>query len=405
MAQAVTPSSNAKTAPAAAQAVESAKPNLTVVPEDGGVLEGEAAPAAVQAAAKAKRRRAGRIALLLVLILVACFAWYPLSDHHAPFAPSASITAEVTQIAARVAGPVTAVAISDNAQVTAGQTLFTIDDTTYRMDVELARAQLQQVLNTVSSSVASIPAAEAKLEQAQLALSTANDDLDRARTLADKGLMAPAKLAATESAQRSAALTVEAAEAEIERLTMSIGEVDDNNPNVRTARANLEKAEFALASTRVVAPADGYVTNLSLAQGQFVGAGTPAMTFINPATQMVIADFRENQLINVAPGDKAVVTFEAAPGKQFPAVVDSVAWGISAGRTTVNGLSQPTSDTRWFPPARKIPVRIKLDDLSELPANVRLGSEAGVLIVPDEGIIPAIARTLMAFGGITAGLN
>ena len=351
------------------------------------------------------RKKAGRIALLLVLILVACFAWYPLSDHHAPFAGAASITAEVTQVAARVAGPVTEIAISDNAEVKAGQTLFKIDDTTYRMDVELAKAQLQQVLNTVNSSVASIPAVQAKLEQAKVALNTADSDLDRARQLSAKGLLAPSKLSAAEAAQSSAALNVQAAEIEVERLTMSIGAVDDNNPNVRTARANLEKAEFALANTTVVAPADGYVSNLSLAQGQFVGAGTAALTFINPATQMVIADFRENQLVNVKPGNKAVVTFEAAPGKRFSGVVDSVAWGINAGRTTVNGLSQPTSDTRWFPPARKIPVRIKLDDLSELPANVRLGSEAGVLIIPEEGIIPTIAQGLLAFGGLTAGLN
>ncbi len=398
MAQAVAPTSNAKTPSADPQAIEAAKPNLTVVADDEAPIAPK--PAIDHAAAKAKRKKAGRIALVLVLILVACFAWYPLSDHHAPFASGASITADVTQIAARVAGPVTEVAISDNAQVREGQTLFRIDDTTYRMDVELAKAQLEQVLNTVNSSVASIPAVKAKLEQAQLALTTANDDLDRARQLSEKGLVAPAKLSAAEAAQRSAALNVEAAEIEIERLTMSIGAVDDNNPNVRTARANLEKAEFALANTTVVAPADGYVTNLSLAQGQFVGAGTPALTFINPATQMVIADFRENQLVNVEPGDRAVVTFEAAPGKQFAGTVDSVAWGISAGRTTVNGLSQPTSDTRWFPPARKIPVRIKLDDVSSLPANVRLGSEAGVLVVPEEGIIPTIAQTLLHFGGL-----
>ena len=46
-----------------------------------------------------------------------------------------------------------------------------------------------------------------------------------------------------------------------------------------------------------------------------------------------------------------------------------------------------------------------LDDLSELPANVRLGSEAGVLIIPDDGIIPAIAWALLSLGGLTAGLN
>src|SRR5690606_9624054 len=108
-----------------------------------------------------------------LVILLACFAWYPLSDRYAPFASAGSITAEVTQIAARVSGPVTEVAISDNAAVKAGDTLFVIDDTTYRMDVELARAQLEQALAAVSSNVAAIPAAQAKLEQAELALMNA----------------------------------------------------------------------------------------------------------------------------------------------------------------------------------------------------------------------------------------
>jgi multidrug resistance efflux pump len=413
-----------------AQATASVEPKITKVTEnaispanDAGALhsatQGEQMPAvqtdesatiiegtaSSDEATKKKRKKAGRIALLMLIIFAACFAWYPLSDHHAPYAGAASITAEVTQVAARVAGPVTEISIADNAEVKAGQTLFSIDDTTYRMDVALAKAQLDTVLNSLNSSIASIPGAEAKLEQAKIAQQTATDDLARAQALHEKQLLAPSKLAQAEAAKNNADLSVQGAELEIERLRMSIGAVDDNNPNVRTARANLEKAEFALANTKVVAPADGYVTNLTLAQGQFVGAGTPALTFINPATQMVIADFRENQLVNVQAGDKAIVTFEAAPGKQFAGTVESVAWGINAGRTTANGLAQPTTDTRWFPPARKIPVRIKLDDLSELPANVRLGSEAGVLLIPEEGVIPAIAKVLLTIGGLTAGIN
>ena len=352
-----------------------------------------------------KRKKAKAFGLLLLAGLGACIAWYPLSDHHAPFAGGASIIADVTQISPRVPGPVTEVLITDNASVTAGQTLFQIDPTTYQMDVEQARAQLSQVLNSVGSGLAAIPAAAAKLEQAEVALDTANDALDRARQLAEKGLLAPAKLSQAEAAQRSAQLNVDAAAGEVERLTVAAGASDADNPNVRAARAALEKAEFALASTRIVAPADGYVSNLSLTQGQFIGAGTAALTFINPATQMVIADFRENQLINVEPGDQAIVTFEAAPGRQFEATVESVAWGISSGRTSVNGLSQSSNDTRWFPPARKIPVRVKLDDIGALPANVRLGSEAGVLIVPEDGLIPAIAKTLLAIGGFMAGFN
>lgn len=352
-----------------------------------------------------KRRRAGRIALLMLVGLGGVIAWYPLSDHYAPYSGGASITAEVTQISPRVSGPVAKVSIVDNAAVRAGEMLFQIDPTTFQMDVDQAEAQWAQAVNAAKSSAAAIPSAEAKLEQAQIALTTADDDLNRARQLSDKGLVAPAKLSLAVSSQESSALNVRAASAEVDRLRMAAGASGDDNPNVRAAQAAVAKAEFALASTTVVAPTDGYVSNLSLTDGQYVGAGTAAMTFINPASQMVIADFRENQLINVEPGDRAVVTFEAAPGRQFPAKVQSIAWGINSGRTTVNGLSQPTTDTRWFPPARKIPVRVVLDDLASLPANVRLGSEAGVLVIPEEGIIPALAQTLLGFGGVLAGFN
>jgi multidrug resistance efflux pump len=360
----------------------------------------EEAPAPNTSRKKAKLFGAG-----LLVALGGVVAWYPLADHYAPFASGASITAQVTQVAPRVAGPVKHVLIADNADVKAGQPLFEIDDTTFKMDVAQAQGQLDQVLNNVTSGIAAIPASEAKLAQTEVALTIAGQELDRATQLHEKGLLSAAKFNTADANFRTAELNVAAAKADLERVTASASTADENNPNLRAAQAALDKAEFALANTTVVAPADGYVSNLSLAEGQFVAAGTPAMTFINPRTQMVIADLRENQLLNVQPGDKAVVMFEAAPGKQFSATVDSIAWGINSGRTTVNGLAQSSNDTRWFPPARKIPVRVTIDDMSALPANVRLGSEASVLIVPEDGIVPAIARALMGVNGLLSGFN
>lgn len=351
------------------------------------------------------RKKAKLFGIGLLVTLGGVVAWYPLSDHYAPFASGASITAQVTQVAPRVAGPVKHVLISDNADVKAGQPLFEIDDTTFKMDVAQAKGQLDQVLNNVTSGVAAIPASEAKVEQTEVALTIASQELERATKLHDRELLSDAKFNTADANYRTAQLNVAAAKADLARVKASASTADDSNPNLRAAQAAVDKAEFALANTTVLAPADGYVSNLALAEGQFVAAGTPALTFINPATQMVIADLRENQLVNVEPGDKAVVMFEAAPGKQFSATVDSIAWGINSGRTTVNGLAQSSSDTRWFPPARKIPVRVTIDDMSALPANVRLGSEASVLIVPEDGVVPAIARTLMGVSGLLSGLN
>lgn len=365
-------------------------------------------PAPVEPKAKPSRSRkkARRIGIGLIIALGAAIAWYPLSDHQAPFASGGSVMGNNTQIAARVAGPVAEVLVSDNSSVEAGDPLFRIDDTTFQFDVAQAQAQLDLTRTNISSASAAIPAAQAKLSQADVALVTAKDTVERTRQMYDRGLVTDAQKAQAEGNFQTAELNVAAAKGELDRVTTSAGALDDTNPNVRAAEANLQKARFALESTTVVAPAAGHVSNLSLTQGQFVAAGSPVMTFISGDRATVIVDFRENQLVNVEPGDKAVVVFEAAPGRQFEATVDSIAWGISSGRTSTNGLAQSTTDTRWFPPARKIPVRVTIDDPAALPPNVRLGSEAAALILPNgDGVVPAISKALLSVSSFASGFN
>ncbi|HWV21881.1 MAG TPA: HlyD family secretion protein [Devosia sp.] len=372
----------------------------------------EAAPVAPAEMAEApakpsrSRKKARLVGLGLFVILGGAVAWYPLSDHNAPFASGGSVMGNVTQIGPRVAGPVAEVLVRDNSSVKAGDPLFRIDETTFRMDVAQAEAQLDLTSTNISSASAAIPASQAKLSQAEVALATAKDAVERTRQMYDRGLVTDAQKTQAEGNFQTAELNVAAARAELDRATTSAGALDDTNPNFRAAQAGLEKARFALESTTVVAPADGHVSNLLLTQGQFVAAGSPVMTFISGDRGSVLVDFRENQLVNVQPGDKAVVIFEAAPGRQFDATVDSIAWGISSGRTSTNGLAQSSTDTRWFPPARKIPVRVSIDDPASLPANVRIGSEAAALILPDEGgIVPAIARIMLGFSSVMSGFN
>lgn len=374
---------------------------ITPVPDDVAPLEATEAPTKPSRS----RKKARIFGLGLLIALGAVIAWYPLSDHQAPFASGGSVMGNVTQVAPRVAGPVAEVLVSDNSSVVAGQPLFRIDDTTFRMDVAQAQAQLDLTSTNISSASAAIPASAAKLSQTEVALVTARDAVERTRQMYERGLVTDAQKTQAEGNFQTAELNVAAARAELDRATTSAGALDDTNPNYRAAQAGLEKARFALESTTILAPTDGHVSNLLLTQGQFVAAGSPVMTFISGDRQTVIVDYRENQLVNVQPGDKALVVFEAAPGRRFEATVDSIAWGISAGRTSNGGLAQSTTDTRWFPPARKIPVRITIDDPAALPANVRLGSEAAALILADEGVIPAISRFMLSISSVLSGFN
>lgn len=72
---------------------------------------------------------------------------------------------------------------------------------------------------------------------------------------------------------------------------------------------------FSLDPTRVNAPHYGAVTNVLLAEGEFVSVGTPALTFIDAKDIWVTVDLRENQLRSVEPGDAAGLLFDACPAR------------------------------------------------------------------------------------------
>jgi len=348
-----------------------------------------------------RRNPAAKLGVAIVVAALTLGAWYPASDHDAPYVTSASVTAFVTQIAPRISGPVVKVFVADNADVKAGAPLFQIDPSTFQMDVDQAKAQLAQIRQTLAAGLEAVRSAEAQHSRALAALRTAEQAQLRAVALSKDGLLSDAKLSEAQGSFDSAKAAADAAAADLARLVAQAGPSGDQNPQMQAAVVAQQKAEFALASTIVTAPKDGYITNLSLAEGQYAAAGQSVMTFIDPNSSEVVADFRENQLVNVAPDNKVQLLFEAVPGHIFEGKVESIAWGINAGRSTINGLAQPSTDTRRFPPSRKIPVRIRLASGTELPQQVRLGSEASVLVYA-KGEANPVAMLSRLFLNVTA---
>ena len=116
------------------------------------------------------------------------------------------------------------------------------------------------------------------------------------------------------------------AEAEAQRARIRLGEPGDDNPQVRQAMAALDQARLDLLHSAVVAPADGVVTNLRLAPGQFANRGQPVLSFMAAGPRWVTAAMRENQLGNIAPGNRAYVVFDDHPGG-----CSRRAWKASAG--------------------------------------------------------------------------
>ncbi|CUH84894.1 HlyD family secretion protein [Thalassovita mediterranea] len=329
---------------------------------------------------------------VLVLAAVGIVGWNTLADRYAPSTSRSTVTAQVIQIAPRVPGRTDQVFVRDNQLVQQGDALFHIDDETYRLAAQSARVQLQNALQGVEASTSRIAAAQAQVAQARVNLEKTEADTKRAMRLVERGVVSEVRGQDAERALTAARATLEAAVSQAEAAQQQLGDAA-NNPQVKAARLALEKAEYDLASTVVTAPSFGAISNLKLAPGQFVGAGTPVITFIDAEDIWITANLRENQLGNVTSGDRVTIAFDAIPGKVFEGTLDSIGWGINATPRQAGGLPVSTAPTEWFEPARRIPVRI---DLAALPLvmdyPLRLGGKADVVIHTGEnGIISGLA--------------
>lgn len=340
-----------------------------------------AAPPPAPAAGGTPVRRIAQATLGTLLLI---FLYHLLADRITPYTSQATVDTFLVQIAAEVSGPVVAVPARDNQAVKRGQPLFRIDPLPFEIALRAAQANLAVAEQGMDSSAADVRVADAQLQRQRVDLATSQQlgrivqDLSAKRALpATSAIRANADIAKSRAETRRA-------EAEAERARIRLGEGGRDNPQLQQAMAAVEQARLDLRRVTIAAPADGAVTNLRLAPGQFVNRGQPVLSFIADGPRWVTAAMRENQLGNIAPGNRAYVVFDDRPGKVYAARVESVGWGIAQGGEAPSGqLPRVDPPSGWLREPQRFPVRIVLDapaDAAEKLPPGRSGAQANVVV-------------------------
>jgi multidrug resistance efflux pump len=362
------------------------------------------APAKAAARAPANPMR-GRV----LVVLGACFAllvYHLVADRFTPFTNQAYVQAFVVDIAPEVAGPVIEVNVTENRAVKAGEELFRIDPARFKIDVARAEAALAQAGQTIGGSTSQIVSAQARLTGALSTLDSIRQQSARTFELAAKGMASQASKDQATVAVLSAEQEAARARADLDAAKKQLGSRGADNPQLRTAAADLAKARLDLARSKVVAPGDGVVTQPQLSVGQYVAAGTPVMTFIDTRTAWMVAELREKSLGNVQAGNRAEIAFAGLPGRVYAARVESVGFGVSpgAGRSTAKGLPTINDEKDWLRPPQRFPVLLSAQ--APVPAEaIRVGAVGtAVIYTGDHTVLNFIAslalRIVSLFGYI-----
>ena len=170
-------------------------------------------------------------------------------------------------------------------------------------------------------------------------------------------------------------------EANVTKARASLGAEGDNNPQIRASRAAVRQAELNLEFTQVIAPVDGYVTNLNLRLGSQVVANQPQLALVDVNSYWVDAFFKETLVSDIKPGDRAIVTLMSYDDQPIEGYVDSLGWGIaqSDGSTGFDLLPTVSPTFEWIRLAQRVPVRVHLKELPE-GVELRVGTTGSVLV-------------------------
>jgi multidrug resistance efflux pump len=317
----------------------------------------------------------------LIGVLIVLYAWNLPPFHSAvQSTENALVRGQVTIISPQLSGYIVEVDVQDFQTVRQGQLLMRIDDRIYNQRLEQARAQLAtqraalaNFSQSQSSARATIAQNQAAVENAAAQARRAEADLRRVEELASDGSLSARERDAARASRAQTVAATEQARAALEISRQNLRTVDVNRAALEAAVTNAEAAvklaEIDLANTRILAPRDGQLGQVSVRLGAFVNAGTQ-LTALVPQTMWVIANMKETQMADVALGQPVTFTVDALNHARLRGRVQE----ISPATGSEFSVIQPDNATGNFVKiAQRIPVRISIDANQPLAQRLRPG--------------------------------
>lgn len=333
---------------------------------------------------RSKNKRLG-VLLCASALAVLAGGWAVAYSNGTTSTDNAYVRGDVTSLAAKVAGYVTAVDVQDNQRVRAGDVLFRIDDEDYRAHLAQAEANLKAAEARLSNVDAEARLQHALIRQAQAQQRSAGAEMnlaakthERSRKLIVSQAVSQALVDETGAARSKAEATVSAASATVEaqqqRIAVLLAQREAATAAVAQAQATRELAQIDLDSTRVRAPVDGVVGNRQVRVGRFVTPGAALLDIVPVDNVWVVANFKETQLEHLRPGQAVSIRVDGYPDDALEGVIDSFAPGSGSAFSL---LPSDNATGNFVRVVQRVPVKIRLAH-NPLPGRIVPGLSARV---------------------------
>jgi membrane fusion protein, multidrug efflux system len=341
------------------------------------------------------------IGICLVFIVAAVGLYLYAQSASYESTDDAFIAAHTIEVAPKIAGKVDAVYVKDNQLVKKGDPLVQIDPRDYDAQLDQKQAALESVKAEATSAqaavdqqIANVRSLQATLEQdradeqaSQAQADQTSDDLRREQDLYNTHVVSIQDLIHSQVANRSAEANLESAK---KKVASGDAQLTEGQAQVRTFQAlvdyvlaqekqngaSVESAKLNDSYTKVYATETGRITHKSVEPGDYVQVGQSLLALV-PSEIYVTANFKENQLRLMRPGQPVEIEVDALGGRKFEGHVDSIQMGSGAAFS----LLPPENATgNYVKVVQRIPVKILFDQAPDV----------GLPLGPGESVVPTI---------------
>jgi multidrug efflux system membrane fusion protein len=327
-----------------------------------------------QQASAARYRR--RVLLVLLAITLALFLYWA-SGYVFAYTDDAYVTSDFVNVAPYVSGRIVSVNIVDNQAVTKGMVLAEIDPTRFQLALNEKQAKKTEAEAQLAVDRDLIASAEAQRNDAAAKERLASDNLARATPVAAAGFVSRQALDTATAQVQEAKATLADAETAIAKAQQTLAL---HQATVATITAEIAVVQWQLEQTKLLAPTDGTITNLTLRVGDQAVENTPLIGLVDAHAWRIFANYKESVIRHMQVGHTAWVWLDAYPWRIHRATIQGIARGISRvqGERKMLPYVEPTTD--WIRLERRFPVTLVLQD-PDPKVVLHMGSDARALII------------------------
>ena len=337
-------------------------------------------PAPEKAPGATRRRWLRRaLFLLLPLALIAGGYWY-VTGGQVMSTDDSYVEADKVGVSTDVSGIVEEIDVTENQRVDAGQALYRLDDSPFRLALQRAEAQIGIVRNDLNALKANYQDMQAQIRQAQYDIDYYDREFRRQQELLRQSV---ASQASFDTAHRN----LQNAQQKLASLNQQLAAIAANlngDPNIPVeqhpryldALAQRDEAARQLAHSVVKAPFAGIVTNVpSIAPGKYLPASTTAFFLVASDHVWIDSNPKETELTYVRPGQPVTVVVDTYPGLEWHGTVESIS---PAAAQEFALLPAQNTSGNWVKVVQRIPLRVRVDASDKSLPPLRAGMSVEV---------------------------